>query len=450
MNNTLKGYATETWVLKRLSKFKATSSSTSGAQIVGSTHEHANKETLDKLTEEMIKVLSTLSIDENGHLCSSVGLYSQSFVSAFGLNPSSGGSGGGGAASIIVNGNQYTPNADGVITLPDYPTSLTWSNIEGKPSWIGSTKPTYTASEVGALPSNHPASDVTSALIANWNAAYNWGNHASAGYLKSITKTLVVNALGYTPFNNASFTKANIKSTLGISDWALAASKPTYSTSEIVNFIGYTPFNKDSFTKSNIKSTLGISDWALASSKPSYNLDEVADGTSRKLSNYLLKSVFDDLFEKVTENGVTYIKAKYNFASVGFISAFGLNSSADIFEKVTEGSDTYIKANHDIKEDGDILASSMLSFVASQTNISTLSFRGKLRPVTYTKNNNTTSKRIGFVTQEVQSLYPELVQIEHGVTCLDYQSCTAVLAAQVNALSDALDALKQRVDNLEK
>lgn len=408
MNNTLKGYATETWVLKRLSKFKATSSSASGAQIVGSTHEHANKETLDKLTEEMIKVLGTLSIDKDGHLCSSVGLYSQSFVSAFGLNPSGGSGGGGGAASIIVNGNQYTPNADGVITLPDYPTSLTWSNIQGKPSWIGSTKPTYTASEVGALASNHPASDVTSALIANWNAAYNWGNHANAGYLKSITKTLVVNALSYTPFDKASF------------------------------------------TKSNIKSTLGISDWALAASKPSYNLDEVVDGTSRKLSNYLLKSVFDDLFEKITENGVTYIKAKYNFASVGFVSAFGLNSSADIFEKMTEGSDTYIKANYDIKNDGDILASSILSFVASQTNISTLSYRGKLRPVTYTKNGDTTSKRIGFVAQEVQSLYPELVQTKHGVTCLDYQSCTAVLAAQVNALSDALDALKQRVDNLEK
>lgn len=206
MNNTLKGYATETWVLKRLSKFKATSSSTSGAQIVGSTHEHANKETLDKLTEDMIKVLGTLSIDENGHLCSSVGLYSQSFV-----------------------------------------------------------------------------------------------------------------------------------------------------------------------------------------------------------------------------------------------SAFGLNSSADIFEKVTESSGAYIKANYDIKNDGDILASSTLSFVMSQTNTSTLSYRGKLRPVTYTKNGDTSSNRIGFVAQEVQSLYPELVQTKHGVTCLDYQSCTAVLAAQINALSDALDALKVRL-----
>lgn len=376
MNNTLKGYATETWVLKRLSKFKATSSSASGAQIVGSTHEHANKETLDKLTEDMIKVLGTLSIDKDGHLCSSAGFYSQSFVSAFGLNASSGGSGGGGAASIIVNGNQYTPNADGVITLPDYPTSLTWSNIQGKPSWIGSTKPTYTASEVGALPSNHPASDVTSALIANWNAAYNWGNHASAGYLKSITKTLVVNALGYTPFNNASFTKANIRN------------------------------------------TLGISDWALASSKPSYNLDEVADGTSRKLSNYLLKSVFNDMFEKVTESGVSYIKARYNLTVSGSILATS---------NITAYSDASLK-----------------------DKVKRLEYRGRLSPVTYVWKNDRSRQQIGFIAQDVQKLYPELVQDNNGLLSLNYQCVTAVLAAQLNAMEDEMSKMEREITEFKK
>ena len=376
MNNTLKGYATETWVLKRLSKFKATSSSTSGAQIVGSTHEHANKETLDKLTEDMIKVLGTLSIDKDGHLCSSAGFYSQSFVSAFGLNASSGGSGGGGAASIIVNGNQYTPNADGVITLPDYPTSLTWSNIQGKPSWIGSTKPTYTASEVGALASNHPASDVTSALITNWNAAYNWGNHANAGYLKSITKTLVVNALGYTPFDKASFTKSNIKSTLGISDWALAASKPTY------------------------------------------NLDEVADGTSRKLSNYLLKSVFNDMFEKVTESGVAYIKAKYNLTVSGSILATS---------NITAYSDASLK-----------------------DKVKRLEYRGRRRTVTYVWKNGRSRQQIGFIAQDVQKLYPELVQDNNGLLSLNYQCVTAVLAAQLNAMEDEMSKMKREITELKE
>jgi hypothetical protein len=38
---------------------------------------------------------------------------------------------------------------------------------------------------------------------ANWIAAYNWGNHASAGYLTGITSGQVTGALGYTPYNSS-------------------------------------------------------------------------------------------------------------------------------------------------------------------------------------------------------------------------------------------------------
>ena len=37
----------------------------------------------------------------------------------------------------------------------------------------------------------------------NWNTAYGWGNHASAGYLTGITSLQVTTALGYTPVTNA-------------------------------------------------------------------------------------------------------------------------------------------------------------------------------------------------------------------------------------------------------
>lgn len=56
------------------------------------------------------------------------------------------------ANGIVVNGNTYTPNDDGIITLPNYPTSLEWGNISGKPSWIGSTKPSYSWDEIGGKP----------------------------------------------------------------------------------------------------------------------------------------------------------------------------------------------------------------------------------------------------------------------------------------------------------
>ena len=45
----------------------------------------------------------------------------------------------------------------------------------------------------------------------------------------------VTDALGFTPFDSASFTKANIKTKLGISDWALASSKPSYAFSDLTS-----------------------------------------------------------------------------------------------------------------------------------------------------------------------------------------------------------------------
>ena len=48
-----------------------------------------------------------------------------------------------GIASITVNGNTYEP-VEGNITIPDYPTSLEWNNIENKPTNFATTD-TYQA-----------------------------------------------------------------------------------------------------------------------------------------------------------------------------------------------------------------------------------------------------------------------------------------------------------------
>lgn len=48
------------------------------------------------------------------------------------------------------------------------------------------------------------AAGITSGAIANWNTAYGWGNHASAGYLTSLTAASTYQtALGFTPANKA-------------------------------------------------------------------------------------------------------------------------------------------------------------------------------------------------------------------------------------------------------
>nr|DAO67704.1 MAG TPA: hypothetical protein [Caudoviricetes sp.] len=71
------------------------------------------------------------------------------------------------ANGIVVNGNTYTPNEDGIITLPNYPTSLEWGNISGKPSWIGATKPTYDFSEIQNKPTTIAGYGITDAYTKN-------------------------------------------------------------------------------------------------------------------------------------------------------------------------------------------------------------------------------------------------------------------------------------------
>ncbi len=56
-------------------------------------------------------------------------------------------------SGIKVNNETYAPGTDGYITIPDYPTSLDWDEIDNKPSWIGSTKPSYAWSEITGKPS---------------------------------------------------------------------------------------------------------------------------------------------------------------------------------------------------------------------------------------------------------------------------------------------------------
>ena len=48
-----------------------------------------------------------------------------------------------------------------------------------------------------------------------------------------VTQSAIQDALGYLPMDPADFSKTNIKSKLGISDWALASAKPSYSKSDV-------------------------------------------------------------------------------------------------------------------------------------------------------------------------------------------------------------------------
>lgn len=84
-----------------------------------------------------------------------------------------------------------------------------------------------------------------------------------------------------------------------------------------------------------------------------------------------------------------------------------------------------------------------------KSNIHTLDYRGRLIPRHYVKDGK---QSIGFIAQEVQALYPELVlgyDKSRPYLSLNYNGCTAVLSAQLNYVEDEVTMLKNKVRELE-
>jgi hypothetical protein len=85
--------------------------------------------------------------------------------------------------------------------------SLSYSNTTGVFTYTPYDPSTYT--ETDPIFGASAAAGITSSNIANWDAAYGWGNHASAGYLTAVSLSL--NGL-----TDVSFNQANLNSGDGL------------------------------------------------------------------------------------------------------------------------------------------------------------------------------------------------------------------------------------------
>lgn len=90
------------------------------------------------------------------------------------------------------------------------------------------------------------------------------------------------------------------------------------------------------------------------------------------------------------------------------------------------------------------------SDIRLKSNIKPLGYKGRLAPKQFIKDNKPC---IGFIAQEVQTLYPELVKVNtstiENYLSLNYGAITAVLSAQVNKVEDEVEVLKNRIRQLE-
>lgn len=142
-----------------------------------------------------------------------------------------------------------------------------------------------------------------------------------------ITSQAIIAALGYTPFDSDAFTKANIKNALGIKDWALASSKPSYTWSEI----GSRPTALSAFTNDLGLGSLAYKSSLVASDIPSLPWSKITSGKPTTLSGYGIADaytitqietrfnntvIYSDYID-LTNNGA-YRHIGYGYASIGW------------------------------------------------------------------------------------------------------------------------------------
>lgn len=118
----------------------------------------------------------------------------------------------------------------------------------------------------------------------------------------------------------------------------------------------------------------------------------------------------------------------------------------------TTGSYVVIITGSTLSVTGSVVASGEVTAYSDarlKSNIHTLNYRGRLIPRHYVKDSK---QSIGFIAQEVQALYPELVlgqDKNRPYLSLNYNGCTAVLSAQLNHVEDEVTTLKNKVRELE-
>lgn len=234
------------------------------------------------------------------------------------------------AVSITVGGTTKS------ITSATMKASLGLGSLAYKSSLTASDIPNLDWSKItSGKPTTLSGYGITDAKIAS--GVITLGS-SSITPLTGITSALVTGALGYTPYNMADFTKASIKSTLGISDWALAASKPSYEWDDILG----RPTLLSSFT------------------------DDVVAGKYLPLSGGTINIISD---EGINVNRTNGTRAILSFkVDGGYKGGLGIDSDGVPFYR------TYIGNVHTLLHSGNI-GSQSVNYATSAGNADTLDGR---------------------------------------------------------------------------
>lgn len=286
------------------------------------------------------------------------GLFSDSFLSAMGLNPGTGGGGGGGATALyelndvqlsglltgdllIYDGTHWVnrPQSSIVPNLSEYATR-TWVQQQGYATsaalaaHAGDTTLHVTSSERTLW--NRTAADFAAIVGADSDQIINkWeevvaflDTYTEADTLANLLSNKVDKVAGYGLSKN-DFTDALLSKLNGIDEGANRYTHPTGGADASIGDAAGRVLS--GITVNALGHVTSISSKTLAAADiPTLAISKVS-GLQDALDSKLDKAVFDSMFELVNEGTTSApkyaIRAKYGLYADGFLSALGLNSS---------------------------------------------------------------------------------------------------------------------------
>ena len=147
----------------------------------------------------------------------------------------------------------------------------------------------------------------------------------------------------------------------------------------------------------------------------------------------------------------TQLDSKVNTSSISTLSVKNSDTVDNLHASSFMRSDANTTCTGNVSIGGDLVVTGEVTAYSDKrlkTDIHSLDNRGLLNPVVYTKDNK---RQIGFIAQEVQEAYPELVSEDvSGYLSLNYQQLTAVLSSQINDLYSIINELKLEISKLKK
>lgn len=287
--------------------------------------------------------------------------------------------------------------------------TVSWDTLQGKPTTFAPSAHSHAISAVTGLQGlldSKAASSHTHSIANISNLQSQLDSKASASHTHAISAVTNLQAelnkksnTGHT-HDDRYYTETEVNNLLA----AKAASSHTHTIDNITNL------QIELNNKSNINHTHVIS----AVTGLQAQLDSKVNTSSLPTITVKNSDTVDNL------HASSFMRSDANTTCTGTITCANLVSNGEI----TAYSDKRLK-----------------------TDIQSLNNRGLLNPVTYFKDNK---KQIGFIAQEVQEVYPELVNEDiNGYLSLNYQQLTAVLSSQINDLYLLIDELKLKITELK-